>query len=284
MTSHPDAAGSRAARVLVVDDDPTTRTLLQQVLRSDGYDVEVATSGEEALLYFQSAMPDLVLLDVMMPGIDGFATCERMRQLDPHLDLPIVMLTGADDYAAIDRAFAARATDFISKPFQWRLLLQRVRYALRTGRLNRELRLSRSREATARRLAQLIFFHWHLDDDNLTWSDRFLPLAGTSVPAPTHFHDLVDLVIPAERRRVDAAIRRARVYGEPLDVELHLDLSGRPCLLRLVGQVGSVGTDQRVVSGALQDITDQRRTEQLAAAAQQPVPPDAPPPLTPADA
>jgi DNA-binding response OmpR family regulator len=284
MTFHPDAAGARAARVLVVDDDPTTRTLLQQVLRSDGYDVEVATSGEEALLYFQSAMPDLVLLDVMMPGIDGFATCERMRQLDPHLDIPIVMLTGADDYAAIDRAFAARATDFISKPFQWRLLLQRVRYALRTGRLNRELRLSRSREATARRLARLIFFHWHLDDDQLTWSDRQLPLAGATVAAPTHFHDLVELVIPAERRRVDAAIRRARVYGEPLDVELLLDIAGHAFLLRLVGQVGSLGTDQRVVSGALQDITDQRRTEELAAAAQQPTAPDATTPLTPTDA
>jgi DNA-binding response OmpR family regulator len=263
-----DPAGTRAARILVVDDDPTTLTLLQQVLRSDGYEVEAATSGEEALLYFQSAIPDLVLLDVIMPGIDGFTTCERMRQLDPHLDVPIVMLTGTDDYESIDRAFAARATDFIGKPFQWRLLLQRVRYALRTGRLNRELRLSRSREATARRLARLIYFHWHLDSELLSWSDGNLPLRGVSVAAPAQFHELVDLVESGERKSADAAIRRARVYGEPLDIELRLIVQEREFLLRLVGQVGAVGSDQRVVSGALQDITDQRRAEQLAAAAQ----------------
>lgn len=267
MPTLTDSAGPRAAHILVVDDDPTTLTLLQQVLRSDGYEVVAATSGEEALLFFQTDMPDLVLLDVVMPGIDGFTTCERMRQLDPHLDVPIVMLTGTDDYVAIDRAFAARATDFINKPFQWRLLLQRVRYALRSGRLNRELRLSRSRETTARRLARLIFFHWHLDDETLSWSDGSLPLSGVSVAAPTQFHQLVDMIVPAERQRVDAAIRRARVYAEPLDVELRIQIESQEFLLRLVGQVGTVGSDQRVVSGALQDITDQRRTEQLAAAA-----------------
>lgn len=265
VLSNPHSPAPRAERLLVVDDDPTTLTLLQQVLRSDGYDVEAATSGEEALLYFQSSTPDLVLLDVMMPGIDGFATCERMRLLDPHHDVPIVMLTGADDYESIDRAFAARATDFINKPFQWRLLLQRVRYALRTGRLNRELRLSRSRQATARRLARLIFFHWDLDSDVLTWSDGTLPLSGIARPSPADFYQLLELVVPGERPRIDAAIRRARVYGEPLDIELRIAADEREWILRLVGQIGTIGADQRVISGALQDATDQRRVEQLAA-------------------
>lgn len=267
MLLFSDLAGPRTSRILVADDDPTTLTLLQQVLHSDGYQVETATSGEDALLRFQTSLPDLVLLDVMMPGIDGFTTCERMRQLDPHHDVPIVMLTGADDYDSIDRAFAARATDFISKPFQWRLLLQRVRYALRTGRLNRELRLNRSRQATARRLARLIFFHWDLDAETLSWSDANLPLTGVSVAPPAQFHDLVDMLLPDERQRVDSAIRRARVYGEALDIEMHLSINGREFLLRLVGQIGSIGSDQRMISGALQDITDQRRTEQLAASA-----------------
>lgn len=265
MQSASDLTTSRSARILVADDDPTTLTLLQQVLHSDGYQVETVDSGEEALLRFQISPPDLVLLDVMMPGIDGFTTCQRMRQLDPHFDVPIVMLTGADDYDSIDRAFAARATDFISKPFQWRLLLQRVRYALRTGRLNRELRLNRARQATARRLARLIFFHWDLDTETLTWSDSQLPLEGVSVAAPSQFHQLVDRVRPDERQRVDAAIRRTRVYGEALDAELRVLVNDREFQLRLVGQVGDIGSDQRVISGALQDLTDQRRTERLAA-------------------
>jgi DNA-binding response OmpR family regulator len=265
----PDSIAPPAgARLLVVDDDPTTLTLLQQVLQGDGYNVAVASSGEDALLHFQSGLPDLVLLDVLMPGIDGYTTCERMRQLDPHHDVAIVMLTGADDYDSIDRAFAARATDFITKPFQWRLLLQRVRYALRTGRTNRELRLIRTRQATARRLARLIFFHYALDDDALVWSDSNLPLVEGRVSAPAHFDQLVALVPPADRHRVDAAIRRARVYGEPLDIEVPIIVEAQSYLLRLVGQLGHIGSDQRVLSGALQDITVQRRNEQIVAAAQ----------------
>lgn len=258
------------ARLLVVDDDPTTLTLLQQVLQGDGYNVAVASSGEEALLHFQVGLPDLVLLDVMMPGIDGYTTCERMRQLDPHHDVAIVMLTGADDYDSIDRAFAARATDFITKPFQWRLLLQRVRYALRASRANRELRLIRTRQTTARRLARLIFFHYQLDDDALVWSDSNLPFLDATVSAPAHFHQLVELVPSSDRQRVDAAIRRARVYGEPLDIDVPIMVKEQAFLLRLVGQLGHIGSDQRVLSGALQDITVQRRNEQIVAASQAP--------------
>lgn len=269
--SQDSIAPPAGARLLVVDDDPTTLALLRQVLQGDGYNVAVAHSGEEALLYFQAGLPDLVLLDVMMPGIDGYTTCERMRQLDPHHDVAIVMLTGADDYDAIDRAFAARATDFITKPFQWRLLLQRVRYALRTGRANRELRLIRTRQATARRLARLIFFHYQLDDDALVWSDTYLPLVDATVRAPAHFHALVELVPTSDRHRVDAAIRRSRVYGEPLDIEIPIAVSEQSFLLRLVGQLGHIGSDQRVLSGALQDITVQRRNEEIVAASQRPL-------------
>jgi DNA-binding response OmpR family regulator len=266
----------RSARLLVVDDDPTTRTLLEQVLAGDGHEVHAVCSGEDALRHFETALPDLVLLDVLMPGMDGFTTCERMRQIDQQLDVPIIMLTAADDYAAIDRAFAAQATDFIAKPFQWRLLLQRVRYALRTGRLTREVRLSRSRQATARRIARLIFFHWQIDEDELTWSDARLPVNGGALDLPPRLDALADVVYADDRARIDAAIRRTRVYGEPLDIELRVPHAGQELRLRLVGQVGDVGMDQRVISGALQDVTEQRRTEALAANAH-----TAPQPVTP---
>jgi DNA-binding response OmpR family regulator len=260
-----DLTGSPVARILVADDDPTTLTLLQQVLASDGYQVDMAGSGEEALLWFQASIPDLVLLDVVMPGINGFVTCERLRLLDPHHDVPVVMLTGADDVETVDRAFAAGATDFLSKPFQWRLLLQRVRYAMRAGRLNRELRLNRSREATARRIAKLNFFHWDLASDTLSWSDDTMPLTGVVAASPVHVQTLVDLVIVAERQQAHHTIRLARERGEALDLELPVMVEGREFLLRLVGQAGRIGADRQVISGVLQDLTDQRRTEQLAA-------------------
>ena len=159
MTAPPlEAPTTPVTRLLVVDDDPTTRTLLGDILSHDGHQVTLAASGEEALEAFAADAPDLVLLDVMMPGIDGFETCRRMRALDPLEDVPILMLTGADDYAAIDRAFTAQATDFLTKPFKWKLLLQRVRYALRSGGLSRALRQSRVRQAAALRIARLAFW------------------------------------------------------------------------------------------------------------------------------
>ena len=255
-------------KILIIDDEGDLVETVSFRLESHGYNVASAKSGEEGLKLANRFMPDLILLDVMMPGIDGFTTCERMRALDPHLDTPIVMLTAADDYTAIDKAFAARATDFIVKPFQWRLLLQRVRYALRSGRLNREVRLSRLRQATARRLARLTFFQWDLDADQITWTDASLPITGVIIMAPARLDVLAEIAHDDDRQRVDAAIRRTRVYGEPLDVEVRVLAEGQEYIVRVVGQAGTLGPDQRVISGALQDITDQRRTEQLAAAAQ----------------
>lgn len=253
-----DSARSRPTRLLVADDDPTTLLLLQQVLQGDGYEVETASSGEDALFRFQCATPDLVLLDITMPGMDGLVTCERMRQLDPHRDVPIIVLTGAAGHEMVDRAMAAHATDFLTKPFQWRLLLQRIRYAVRSGRLNRELRLDRARQSAARRMARLIFFHWDLDHDTLTWSEGHLPVSGTPVSTPQHFEQLVELASPADRTRIDRLIRRSRLYGETLDLEFEIEVEGETHVLRLAGQPGDIGADRRVVSGALQDISDQR--------------------------
>ena len=127
------------ARILVVDDDPTIRLLAREILEQNGFTVTEADNGRNALEHFAATGGDLVLLDVMMPELDGFATCQRLRQTPAGSQVPIVMMTGLEDSASIQRAYDAGATDFIVKPIIWSILAQRARYILRASNALREV-------------------------------------------------------------------------------------------------------------------------------------------------
>jgi DNA-binding response OmpR family regulator len=116
------------ATVLVVEDEEHLRTTLAYNLRKVGYDVQSAASGPEAMARFQATHPDLVLLDVMLPGFDGFEVCRRMRQTS---SVPILMLTARTDEVDTVVGLELGADDYIAKPFRMRELLARVAAALR---------------------------------------------------------------------------------------------------------------------------------------------------------
>ncbi|QQS55388.1 MAG: EAL domain-containing protein [Candidatus Competibacteraceae bacterium] len=134
--------------ILIVDDDDGQRLLTGASLRQGGFTILEACGGEQALEVFQQHQPDLVLLDVVMPGMDGFATCTALRGLVGGRNLPIVMVTGLDDVESIERAYQAGATDFLTKPIQWLILHQRVRYILRASWTLRDLQNSEERFRT----------------------------------------------------------------------------------------------------------------------------------------
>jgi len=133
---------STHSRILIVDDGATIRMFVRQALEQAGFIVEEAENGRQALELFARTCPDLVLLDVIMPEMDGFRTCAALRQTARGEHLPIVMLTGLEDEASIDRAYEVGATDFITKPINWVLLGHRVRYLLRASRAIDEVRQS----------------------------------------------------------------------------------------------------------------------------------------------
>jgi two-component system, OmpR family, response regulator MprA len=120
------SAGAR--RILVVDDDPMVATTVQRVLRPEGYEVDVALGGAEALEQARVHRPDLVVLDLMMPGIDGLEVCRRLRA---NGDLPILMLTARSGTADRVRGLDSGADDYLVKPFAYAELLARVRALLR---------------------------------------------------------------------------------------------------------------------------------------------------------
>ncbi|HXM52354.1 MAG TPA: response regulator transcription factor [Candidatus Binatus sp.] len=120
------SAGAR--RILVVDDDPMVATTVQRVLRPEGYEVDVALGGAQALEQARTHRPDLVVLDLMMPGIDGLEVC---RQLRANGALPILMLTARSGTADRVRGLDTGADDYLVKPFAYAELLARVRALLR---------------------------------------------------------------------------------------------------------------------------------------------------------
>lgn len=121
-------------RILLADDDATVRLLMQAALEKAGFDVTVACDGIEAIRLFEKAPIDMVMLDVEMPGMDGYQVCSYLREKTGD-ELPIMMVTGMDDMQSINHSFEVGATDFIAKPINWNLIAYRILY-LRRGYLN----------------------------------------------------------------------------------------------------------------------------------------------------
>ncbi|MGB3204247.1 MAG: PleD family two-component system response regulator [Crinalium sp.] len=113
--------------VLVVDDDKMTRQLLRRAMEQQGYQVVEAGNGEECIKAYKSYQPHIVLLDALMPVMDGFTCCTYLQKLPGGDRTPILMITSLDDKESVDRAFTVGATEYVTKPIHWPVLLQRVR-------------------------------------------------------------------------------------------------------------------------------------------------------------
>ncbi len=125
-------------RVLVVDDTPANIQAVAGILREAGYQLSVATNGVQALEVLARVRPDLILLDVMMPGIDGFETCRRIKDVPAWRGIPIIFLTAKTEINDIVKGFEVGAVDYVAKPFNAHELLARVNTHVTLDRLNRE--------------------------------------------------------------------------------------------------------------------------------------------------
>ena len=138
-------------KVLVADDDPILCEFASVHLSSPVAVIETVADGAAALAALEREAFDIAILDIAMPSLDGFSVLERIRA-DPKLRyMPVIMLTGHEDIASIDRAFRLGASSFVTKPVNWRLLSYHIRYVLRASRVERQLRQAQGsvREAAA---------------------------------------------------------------------------------------------------------------------------------------
>jgi two-component system KDP operon response regulator KdpE len=127
---------SKKPRVLIVDDDPGVRKLVEYNLSLEGYEVITANGGKEALRRAQNETPDLVLLDVIMPDLNGLRVCQSLRSIS---QVPIVMLTGKAEEESVLKGFGLGADDYVTKPFNSDELIARVKAVLRRSRFPEEM-------------------------------------------------------------------------------------------------------------------------------------------------
>lgn len=157
--------------VVVADDDEMQRFLFREALEASGFDMVEACDGDEGVDAAARVQPDLVVLDVVMPRMDGFKACAAIRELPDCIHTPIPMATGLDDVAAVEQAYDVGATDFIAKPINWTLLGHRLRYMHRANRAFSEVRFSRQRLAKAEAIACLGSWEWDNQSGQLDCSD-----------------------------------------------------------------------------------------------------------------
>ena len=127
MSSFKKTENQRKNRVLIVDDNPANLQVLGKILDGEGYDLAFAMSGEQAIEMVMDIPPDIILLDVIMPGIDGFETCEKIKNQPNLIEIPIIFITAMDSIEAKTRGVNVGAVDYITKPFDGQEVLSRVK-------------------------------------------------------------------------------------------------------------------------------------------------------------
>ena len=192
----PAQASERLGRVLVVDDEPANVELLVRRLESLGAEPLRASNGEDALVIAGRELPDLILLDIMMPGIDGYDTCRRLKMNDRTAPIPVIFVTAKDRADDLSRGFAVGGVDYVTKPIEPMELAARARSAIFTKRLQDELRARNVQLHTLERSRQELIGMLGHDIRNLANSlVAFLQLVrlGQLDPSRPEFAELLGL-------------------------------------------------------------------------------------------
>jgi PAS domain S-box-containing protein len=250
-------------RVLLVDDDEVNLLLTSVALRERGFTVMEATSGERAIRILADWLPDVVVLDALMPGLDGFQTCRELRVLPGFESLPVLMLTGLDDDASITRAYEAGATDFFVKSTQWSLLAGRLRYLLRASRTRVELERSKSRLARAQDLARMGSFDWRRGTGGPTFSVEGLRVFGLGPGDSLDFRSLLRMLPEDERRSFMELLHEAIEHSTVLATDLSAKLvDGRQRIVHVEAEPEFNEHGNLIgYTGIVQDVTDRRMAE-----------------------
>ena len=257
---------SESQRILIVDDDAGGRRLTRATLKKAGFEVSEAEDGLQALNAMRAALPDIVLMDVSMPVMDGFTACAELRNLPGGARIPVVMMTGLDDVQSIERAFEAGATDFITKPINWPILAHRVRYMLRASTAINRLNESQRRLSNAQRIGEMGDWVWDVQRNRIVPSDQAWRIFGhTAAEPPLDRESYLRMMHPDDTERVRKAFERSVENGDAFAIE-HRVVQASGATRHLHQQVEVIERDASgralQLAGAVHDITRRKDTEE----------------------
>ncbi|MCX5887539.1 MAG: EAL domain-containing protein [Proteobacteria bacterium] len=243
--------------VLVIDDDNAVREISRDLLEESDFVVEEARDGAEGLSVFNRVKPDLVLLDVMMPGMDGFTVCRELRKLPGGERTPVLMATGLDDLESINRSYEAGATDFITKPLNWTILAHRIRYMLRASRTLGELHKSEGKNKALLNAIPDLMFHINSDGTILDFKaakdfDTVFPISGLS--GKKLYELLPEEVVPKAIHYIERALQTGET--QIFEYQFHFHDTTYTHEARIVVS----GEDE--VLAIVRDITEHKRAEE----------------------
>ena len=223
------------ASVLIVDDDRSTRSTLRYTLQRDGFQVEEAADGVQALAMLKRFHPDVILMDAVMPVMDGFTACARLQELPGGSAIPVLMITALQDNSSVERAFAAGASDYIPKPIHYAVLSQRVRRIIEANRAEKRIRHLAYNDLLTGLPNRTLFFELlaqgiqQAKNDDKLLGVLFMDLDRFKYVNDNLGHDVGDRLLVAVAQRVRHSVRTvdtvARLGGDEFTVVLS-DLDG----------------------------------------------------------
>ncbi|GJM04120.1 MAG: two-component system response regulator [marine bacterium B5-7] len=251
-------------RILIIDDDIDMRQILSLKLKKLGYSVLEAEDGNAGLKKLKSESPDMVMVDVNMPGMDGFEFCEHAAKLKSEKHIPIMVMTAQDDQASIDKAYKKGATDFITKPINYVKLVHRIRFSIRSSETSEKLASRERQLLTAQKIAKM--GEWIYDIENMVFhcSDQVANIFNISKQCVMTHDDLINYIVEDDVSRVKAVLDEALITtkNESLEYSIKLDHGVIKRIRQIIDVNANDPIKEGMIFGVFQDVSDLRNAEQ----------------------
>ena len=264
--------------ILIVDDDSTIRLMTKAIIEKAGYVAHEVDNGEDALTQFDKLKPDAILLDVGLPGIDGFEVCEGIRKSPYGEYIPIMMITGHDDIESIDRAYHVDATDFLTKPITWAVLAHKLKYLMRASYAFSELHRNKTRLDNAKKVARISEWEYDLNTLKFVCSEEIYKLFNFEKNKNLenlnnldesenlylkNYEDLIKQAHPHDRKRIKKCYTRLKNNFINYDIEYRILNGDKTKYIQEQAQAIQDNNGNHIsLLGTIKDITKRKEIEE----------------------